>query len=568
MAGSWQSGNQQGYWQKSGDAFAKRLSRRRVLGAGLIAGAGFGTFILGCGGNSSTTSKSTTAAGASPSPAASAKTAAKRGGTLTTGFSQDASTLDPQVGVSGFDANYVHTIYDSLVGYDQQFKTDPNRSLASSFEIPDNLTVVFHLRDATFHDGTPVDAAAIKWNIDRILTPSVTAQNRGQLLILDSVVAQDPKTVVFKLKSPAADIISTLGSRGSLIVSPTAVAKYGDQFGSNPVGSGPFRFKSRVTGSSVTVERNPNYWAKDAAGTQLPYLDTLQMKYIQDDTARAAALRAGDVQFIDPGAKDIAAFRKDSSNKVVSLSGGAPGHTLQYNYGLPPMDDQNLRLAIAWAVDSQAIVDGAFFGEASVAKGGFWPPQLWVYQDLPDHPLLDVTKAKAFLAKSKYAGESIKLTAFTVPAQVQAVQIVQSNLKQIGVNSEIGTGDIATIAAAFFGKKSAHIFSSNFGLYPEPDHIAENVFSSQGSQNAGALSGAGQDKDIDDLVAQGRATYDLTQRKTIYTNLNELSVQRAKTALVMVYQKMTIVGSSKLANLELAFIADGWYRFHEVWLNG
>lgn len=554
-----------GYWNRY---WERRFSRRGLLGGAVVGGVGLsGLALVGCGDDddNSAAKSATTSGNASTATAA---PAVKRGGKLTIGFTQDATTLDPHVGVSGFDANYLHAIYDSLVGYDLQFKSDPNRSLASSFEIADPLSVVFHLRDASFHDGTPVDSASIKWNLERILAPATNAQNRAQFLGIDQIVAQDPKTVVFKLKSPDAAMISALGTRGSLIVSPTAVDKYGAQFGSNPVGSGPFRFKSRVTGSSVTVERNPNYWAKDPTGAQLPYFDTVEMRFIQDGTARAAAMRAGDVQMVEPAAKDIGAFRKDSSYSVVDLPGGRPGHTLQYNFAIPPMDDQNLRLAIAWAEDSQAIVDGAFFGEASIAKGGFWPPQLWVYQDLPDHPQLDLNKAKAFLAKSKYAGETIKLTAFTVPEQVQAVQIVQENLKKIGVNSAIETGDIGTIAANYFGKQSAHIFSSSFGLYPEPNHISSNVFSSAGSQNAGALSGGKQDSDIDALVAKGRATYDLTERKKIYNDLNTLVVQRAAPAVVMVYQKVSIVGSSKLANLERTIIADGWYRFHELWAKG
>ncbi len=541
------------YWQR-------RFSRRGLIGGAVVGGVGLsGLALVGCGGDDQGKPKT------GDTPIATVAPAVKRGGKLSIGFTQDATTLDPHVGVSGFDANYLHAIYDSLVGYDTEFKSDPNRSLALTVGVPDPLTLVFNLRDASFHDGTPVDSSAIKFNIERILAPATNAQNRVQFLSIDQIVAQDPKTLIFKLKSPDAAIIAALGSRGSLIVSPAAISKYGAQFGSNPVGSGPYIFKSRVTGSSVSLERNPKYWAKDSAGNQLPYFDTIDMKFIQDGTARAAAMRAGDVQFVEPAAKDIATFRKDDSYRVVELKGGRPGHTLQYNRAIPPMDDQNLRLAIAWAEDAQAIVDGAFFGEASIAKGGFWPPQTWVYQDTPNHPLLDINKAKAFLAKSKYAGETIKLTAFTVPEQVQAVQILQDNLKKLGVVSAIETGDIGPIAANFFGKQSAHIFSSSFGLYPEPNHISSNVFSGGGSQNAGALSGVKQDQDIEDLITKGRTTYDLAQRKKIYNDLYQLVVDRAQPAIVMVYQKVAVVGNSKLQNLELSVMADGWYRFHELW---
>ena len=205
-------------------------------------------------------------------PAVSAQTPTS-GGTLTVGFSADTKTLDPTFSVQFSERQVLYLVFNALVRYGTDFSLQPD--LAQSWEIKnDGKQIVFKLRSGVkFHDGTPFDANAVKWNIEHRLDPA-TASPQRQLLepIIDNVQVIDPTTVAFNLKQPSPGLLGLLGERPGFMVSPAAAQKYGKEFGSNPVGTGPFVFKEWVRGSHIAVEKNPAYWE---AGK--PYLDRVDV---------------------------------------------------------------------------------------------------------------------------------------------------------------------------------------------------------------------------------------------------------------------------------------------------
>jgi peptide/nickel transport system substrate-binding protein len=554
---------EENYWVTR---FGKVSRRRFVSGAG-ATGLGLGMLgVVGCGDDDSTAGSPT--ARASASAVATVAAAIKRGGKLTAGLDADVTTFDAHTGIAGSDANYTYLVFDPLVGYDSSVKPNANLSLAQSWEQPDDTTITFHLRDASFTDGTPVDAQAIAWNLNRILDPAAKAVNRGELAPISSVQTPDAHTVTLKLSTIAADLLITLGSRSSLIISPTAYQKLGQQFASAPVGSGPFTVQSRTIGDRVVFAKNPSYWRKDAAGGALPYLDNIEVRFIQDTTARVEALLAGDVQLDSQvDAKDSSRVKSSSDLQTVTLDGYQIASSLAANYALPPLDDVNLRLATQYALNPQDIVTGVYLGEATLAKGGYWPPTLWVYQDIPDRPMYDLAKAKQLLAASKYNGEVLSLSTWNRADVTQATTVIQQQLQAAGIKTEITNGDVGSVSSRFYNQKAFHFFSSAFGLYPAPDHIASNVYSSKGSQNAGAISGAGQDAQIDALVVKGRSTYDLNQRKTTYTDLTKRGFALGEPLDTLVYGRSIRSAAKKVGNFnQVALQGDSWFRFAEAYL--
>jgi len=177
-----------------------------------------------------------------PAPA-SAQTP-RTGGTLRVALRAEVSTLDPHKGASGTDHMYLYPIYDTLVRFDEKLNALPG--LAESWETPDPKTLVLKLRRGVkFHDGTPFDAEAVKFNILRAQDKKLSAIT-SELAGIEAVETPDPQTVRLKLARPDAALVLTLADRAGMMVSPTAAQKQGDQFGRNPVGAGERSEERRV----------------------------------------------------------------------------------------------------------------------------------------------------------------------------------------------------------------------------------------------------------------------------------------------------------------------------------
>ena len=219
------------------------------------------------------------------------------GGHLRVGYVLEPTSLDAVLGRSGGDAYYWRQIYDQLVDVNHSLEPHLSRSLATSWEIsedPDSIT--FHLRKGVvFHDGTPFNAEAVKFNVERILDPKTMATPRASMTVIESVDALDEHTVRFNLLRPWGAGINMLADRGGVMNSPSEVLALGADYGWKPSGTGPFRVNKVITGTMVNLVRNEDYWAKDEAGRPLPYLDEVTIRVIRDETVLASALRTGEI---------------------------------------------------------------------------------------------------------------------------------------------------------------------------------------------------------------------------------------------------------------------------------
>ena len=224
----------------------------------------------------------------------------KQGGTLVWGRGGDSVGLDPSHEDDGESFKVAENIFDTLV----QFKpasTEIEPGLATSWEIADDgLTYTFNLRQGvSFHDGTPFNAAAVVFSIERQFVPnhpfaSVGGPYKywgymGMSDIVKTVRAINDSTVQFQLKKPEAPFLANLAMNFSVIVSPAAIKKHGDQFGRNPVGTGPFKFVEWIPDDRIVLEANREYWGGK------PFLDRVIFRSIPDNTARLLARRAGEV---------------------------------------------------------------------------------------------------------------------------------------------------------------------------------------------------------------------------------------------------------------------------------
>ncbi len=486
------------------------------------------------------------------------------GGHLRIGYAIGPTSLDAVLGRSGGDTYYWRQIFDNLVDVDPQLQPRPSTSLATSWEIatdPDSIT--FHLREGvTFHDGTPFNAEAVKFNIERILDPATMATPRASFTVIDSVDVLDELTVRFNLKRPWGAGLNMLADRGGVMSSPTAVAAFGDDYGWNPSGTGPFVVYKVITGTLVHMVRNENYWGTDEAGNRLPYLDEVTIRVILDQTVLASALRTGEIDLAYLPNKDVSAFERDERFQIEVMRGGGIAAVLVFNLDGPPLDNVNLRRAVSYAIDAEVINRAIFFNRVDVADSGMWPTGAWAHDPDVARPFYDPEKAREFLrAGGKPDGFEFTAVTWNSPVLMPSAEIVRAMLKKIGVTMNIEVLNTASATEDFFHGRLYPMYLTSWSRYPEPDWLASLAYKSDGYYNAGNL----ERPDIDRLVEQGASLYDLAARRAVYQELNAIVLDEAW-YVPLLYGVNYAAAPHKVHNLDKLMGSDGKMNLRWIWL--
>ena len=561
------------YWQR-------RVSRRAMIrGAGVgIAGLA-GAALIGCGGDDDdeVTTAATTAPTAAPSGGAAATATAapaevvsaiKRGGTLLPAVRSDPTELDPHRGRGGGDHKYFWTIFDGLVQYNPAGIPDPAYSLSESWEIVDATTINLTLRKGVkFHDGTPFNAEAAKFNLDRVVNPDTESAARGQILVVTEAEVVDDNHLVLHLGRPNGALLTLLGDRGGQMVSPTAVEKLGNEgHDKNPVGTGAYKFAEWVEDSKVRVESNPDYWRKTADGEQVGFTDAIEWQIIPDATVQIASLETGDVDIVDGGAAlaEIDRFEASEDIQVASfLGGGWSG--MYFNPTMAPTDDVNFRRAISYAIDRNGENQALYFGRNQVVEKGMGiitPALAWAYAPVPDAPYFDLDKAREFLAQSAYP-EGAKFTALINTSSAGAARgaLWQDMLKQINIEMELVP--TRTLTASMWVAQEFNSVLAGFSLRADPDGTVGEVVHSQGFYNAGHLP----NDELDEAIEKARESYDLEERAGHYREVERLLVDNVYNVFSMFSTRYRLV-HKRVQNIETIFGAEGKERYTELWLDG
>ena len=502
--------------------------------------------------------------GASPARERTAVGGPRYGGHLRVGHSLEPTSLDAVLGRSGADAYFWRQLFDQLVDADPQLAPRPETSLATSWEIgtdPDSIT--FQLREGVvFHDGTPFNAEAVKVNIERILDPDTLATPRASLAVIESVEVIDDYTVRFDLARPWGAGFGMLADRGGVMSSPAAVEALGPDYGWNPSGTGPFKLKEVITGTLVHLVRNEDYWGRDEHGNQLPYLDEVTIRVIRDETVRAAALRTGEIDVTYLPYKDVSTFERDERFQLETMPGGAIALTLVFNVDKPPLDDVNVRLAIAHAVDPTVINRAIFFDRAIEADAGMWPVGSWVHEPDDERPYYDLDKARRYLAKAGRE-DGLEFTAVTHhnPLLVSSAEVVRALLKKIGIVMNIDVLSSGPATERFNHGQEYPMFVTSWSRYPEPDWMASLAYKSDGYYNPGNVLRP----DVDALVELGASFYDNEARKQVYVELNRTVLGEAWFTPLL-YGVTYAAAPRRVHNLDQLMGWDGKMNFVNIWL--
>ncbi|MFD1746813.1 ABC transporter substrate-binding protein [Rhizobium helianthi] len=353
--------------------------------------------------------------------------------TLILGMTIEPAGLDPTVGAPVAIGQVTwQNIFEGLTTIDAQGKVQPQ--LAESWTIsPDGLTYTFKLRQGvTFHDGSSFDSSVAKFTIERARAADSVNPQKRYFSSVDAIEAPDASTLVVKLKSPTGNFLYWLGWPSSVMVSP----KTAENNKITPVGTGPFKFVSWSKGSQVQLERNPNYWNREAAAR----LEKVTFRFINDPQAQAAALKSGDVDaFPEFAAPELMDSFKGDPNLVTVIGNTELKVVAGMNNARKPFNDKRVRQALMMAVDRKTLIEGAWSGYGTPI-GSHYTPNDRGYIDLTGTYPYDPEKAKALLAEAGYgSGLSFSIKVPQMAYAQRSAQMLQAMFAEVGVTLTIET---------------------------------------------------------------------------------------------------------------------------------
>jgi peptide/nickel transport system substrate-binding protein len=425
--------------------------------------------------------------------------------------------LDPTTlgGFASSDGSPAFSMFDSLMRWDDATNSVVPQ-LAESLTTTDSIVWTMKLRpNVKFTDGTPLDADAVVFNTQRLQQPqnkaAFGAAAAGQIA---TMVASDPTTVVFTLKAKSPLFAVNFTNRLAFVGSPTAIKAEGQDFGSKPVGAGPFMLKEWVRGDHLTMVRNPNYW-----NAPRPYLDSITYKPVPDVQQRVNSLNAGEAQltYANDGLTISTFVDKKWQYKTLPLNGGTG---LMFNNKRAPFNDASLRVAVGEAINEDDMNNVVFSGQDKIGRNMFATNSPF-YSSATKPPEYNPADAKKLIDayKASHGGGPITFTfdTFTVSTSQALAQFVQSVLKPYGVNVNIEVGDTnATVAKVQSGNYDMTHWGLNLGAEPEPQL---SLFFTGGS--AGNYSGF-SNPEMDAGLTLASSTTDLATRKTGYAEVQKV----------------------------------------------
>ncbi|MBS5914577.1 MAG: ABC transporter substrate-binding protein [Paenibacillus macerans] len=433
------------------------------------------------------------------------------GGTFVYGRPASVTSFDLHNQITANNAFAIDKVFEPLVSFDSNGKIID--WLAKSHNVSDDgLTYTFVLRDGLkFSNGTDVTAEDAVFSLNRHLEVG------GPLAIaakVDSVKAQDDRTLVITLKEPYTPFISELSNFSNGIIPNNFGGVSEEEFFKKPVGTGPFVVEKWDPAGDVTFTKNPYYWQEGK-----PYIDKLVYKLIQDDSQAINQLKAGEVDAIESLALQNANEIKQGPDTTVLTNGSWVTEQLFFNTLDEHFSDVHVRRALALALDRDGLTNALTFGYAKRADS-LLPTAIPYNANDTIKPLnFDLAAAKAELAKSAFPnGFTTKLlVASGNSTRAQEAQIIQAAGKEIGINIEIESIELATFRERFF----AYDFSAmlNSGQADSPDANSIIAFQTDPEGFSKSYWTHYTNDEVTKLLHEGQTTPDGEGRAGVYSKL-------------------------------------------------
>ncbi|WP_066504077.1 ABC transporter substrate-binding protein [Abyssisolibacter fermentans] len=434
----------------------------------------------------------------------------------------DSTALDPAYVSDGESAKVIVNIYEGLVRY-KDGSTEIEPALATDWKVSDDgKEYVFNLRkDVKFHDGTPFNADAVVFSVERQLPPNRTSDmpyasfTYGEVEKVEKV---DEYTVKFTLKDKYTPFLANMAMA---LAAPIACPN-GKDLSSNPIGTGPFKFVKWDKGQAITLEKNEDYWGEKAK------VDKVIFKITKENSVRASELIAGSVDIIDGVAPNDVKQLEDNKLNVLKQNGMNINY-MAFNCSREPFNDPKLREALSHAIDREELVKYLYQGYSELASS-YMPSFIPGYNDAVKPYEYDTEKAKQMLKELGKEDLEVKMICYSNPRPYNPVgqklaEAVQNYLSQVGVKATIdvypwkeykqkatqGEGDIL-----FFGWIGDNGDADNFLSLLDSKEISSSLNSAMYSS-----------EEIDELLAEAKTMTNGEERNKVYEKVQEILTKDA-----------------------------------------
>ena len=472
------------------------------------------------------------------------------------------TTLDPYDANDTLSQAASKSFYQGLFGFDKDMKL--TNVLALSYEASADARVyTFKLRQGvTFQDGTPFDAAAVKANFDRVTDPANKLKRFNMFNRIDKTEVVDPYTVRVTLKTPFSAFVNVLAHPSAVMISPTAMKKWGKDIGFHPVGTGPFELVKWDPAGDLSVKKYSGYWKKG-----YPKIDSIDWKPVVDNNTRAALMRTGEADFAFQVPFEQAAMLK-TDPKVDLLA--APSIIQRYislNVTQKPFDNPKVREALNYAVNKDALTKVAFSGYATPADGVV--PQGVDYATKSGPWPYDPAKARALLKEAGYPDgfESTLWSGYNNSTSQKVIQFVQQQLAQVGVKVKVESLEAGQRVAKVESAQDPATapvrmyyigWSSSTG---EADWAISPLLASSSIPPKLANTSYYKNDNVDSDLSKALETTDRAQKTALYADAQK-RIWADAPWIFLVQEKVVYARSKRLSG---AYVApDGSFNFDEI----
>lgn len=432
--------------------------------------------------------------------------ATARAESLTVLLPSEFSNLDPVEILSGDQTMVMYHVYCRLYIFNDKMEPVPDLLVQETLS-PDNKTWTIKLRrGATFQDGTPVNAEAVKYMIERMRRKG--GSQRVLFQAITDIRTEGDDTVVLTTQKPFPSLRNSLAHPNAGLVSPKADAQLGDRYGVQPVSCGPYTFKEWPRGSRIVLQRNDAYYGPK------PTYDQIVFQFVPEVTTRLFMIQRGQADIALRLGPAEAKQLEGSKLRLLRIEGRNVFY--QLNMTLPPTSDLRVRQAINHAVDKTAIIQRVLLG-AGVPAQSVLEAMIWGHTPVGTYRY-DPDRARQLVKEANAAGAKLVLLSpdnrYLLDSQVS--QAVSGYLKAAGFNVDLRViGDWAGYVDAI-KKRESNLFMLGWGgSTGDPDQVLQSLFHSRRAGQTWNL-GAYVNKEVDALIDAGASTFDEAKRKSIY----------------------------------------------------
>ena len=450
------------------------------------------------------------------------------------------ANLDPRIGTDGQSEHIDELIFDGLVARNASYHFTP--ALAESWEQPDPLTLVFHLRPSVrFHDGRAMTARDVVWSVDSIRSGQVVSAKAAAYVSVDTVEARDVQTVVFHLKHADNFLLTNL-STGAFGVVPEGS---GRDFWRHPVGTGPFRFVSQQIDQDVVVERNPLSWA------EAPKIERVRFRVVPDATTESLELEkgSGDVA-VNSLPIDVLPTLASRSNLSVEDSPGSQVQYLNFNLTDPLLKDVRVRQAIACSIDRGLIIQTLMRSHARPAES-LLPDGHWAWTGDVSRYDYNPMRASHLLDEAGYRVDAngirfhLTMETSTDEGARLLAAVLQRQLATVGIALELRSFEFATFYSDV-NRGAFQIYSLRWIGNEQPDIFS--VYATENFSPKGTNRSHYSNPKLDSLLDQARQSTDISQRRADYVQAQQI-LARDLPAINLWYRDTVVVHNKRLTHV-------------------